>query len=66
LGGSITYASQNKGITPMKWEYMITVFSERNRDHFIPELNKLGEAEWEAVSILAGGHVLMKREKKLD
>jgi hypothetical protein len=47
----------------MKWEYIITVFSEPNREVFLQELNKLGALGWEAVDILSGGHTLMKREK---
>jgi hypothetical protein len=46
----------------MKWEYCFTAFSEK-RDWVTNELNKLGNDEWEAVAVMADGHLLMKRQK---
>jgi hypothetical protein len=45
----------------MKWEYCFTKFSEK-RDWVTIELNKLGNDGWEAVAVMADGHLLMKRQ----
>jgi hypothetical protein len=46
----------------MKWEYCFTKFSDK-RDWVTNELNKLGNDGWEAVAVMADGHLLMKRPK---
>jgi hypothetical protein len=46
----------------MKWEYTITSFRS-TREWISDESNKLGEEEWEAITVTADGHILMKRPK---
>jgi hypothetical protein len=44
----------------MKWEYLIINFRPTA---VLPELNKLGDEGWEAVTIDPAGWLLLKRPK---